>query len=101
MSLVVKLRTHSGSTIGTTGESYDSIADGLPLVEFDAFPLAWGIDRDGITMFNPMQMSRLADEFRRMLPGATKRRTKLLQELIDLCVKGSSTGETELWFEGD
>jgi len=87
--------------LGVTGETYDTIDGTLPELDSEVFPLAAGIDRYGMTMFNAMQLNRLADEFERMLFGSPPRRAKLLRELIDLCRQGAQRSESELWIIGD
>lgn len=97
----MELRDGTGHVIGLTGENYDTIPANLPEVDFETFPLAYGIDRDGTTVFNRVQMSKLAIEFERMLSDASKQRESLLLQLIEYCSKAQSVADSQLWVTGD
>jgi hypothetical protein len=97
----MELRTRSGEVVGATGEIYDTVDSMLPEVNGDEFPLLTGVDRHENTMFNRIQLPRVAFELERLLDGAPERRAKMVRALIELCEEGSRIPDVQLWFLAD
>lgn len=101
MPLRMELRARAGEIMGVTGEVYDEVDAMLPALETSEFPLLSGVDRYTNTVFNGVQMARITDEVRRLIPNAPPRRAKMLRELLALCTEGAKVRDAQLWFIGD
>lgn len=97
----MELRSRGGQVLGVTGETYDTIDSMLPETSPDGFPLLAGVDRYENTMFNRAQLPRLEAELLRLLDGAPESRAKMIRALIELCERGASLPDAQLWFLGD
>ncbi len=103
MPLRIELRSLSGKVLGVTGEAVDTSDATLPELAFDEFPLLSCVDRYGYTVFNHIQMQRLAVEIEKLESSAPPQRKTLLGELRRLCEQGGNSPlpDVQLWFLGD
>lgn len=93
----VQVRKESGVVVVALDLPYDAPSG----VDAERFPLLSAVDPYGDTIFNRLQMSRLMDEVRELMPRATSEQQRMLTALSLACQRCESSVHQYLWFIGD
>lgn len=101
MPLRIELRDRGGSVLDVTAESWKSISTQWPETSFEEYPLLAGIDPDGRTMFNRLQMEFGINELKRLYQTTSSGRVGLIARVLEMSQRGVTMNDAELWFLGD
>jgi hypothetical protein len=101
--MVVSVRDEKGARLAESGRPTGSTNPLAKAADATAFPMLGSIDPYGNTIFNRIQMMRLAEEVRRLIRAAefTPDERSFLEEILEFCAMGTAKYHRYLWFVGD
>lgn len=99
MPISVEVRKEGGEVVREGGQPFRIAVGSL---DADDFPMLWGIDRYGDTIFNRRQVRLLQAEMRRLVERSPESdELASIEEISGLCEEALARPHRYLWFRGD